>query len=236
MKITIVIPSRNRQTLLKNCIESFKSTAKNPDNAEIIVVADDDDVSFDEFDISSVAQFYKVKRHSHFHTHYTNFGQSKGTGELLWIMNDDCEIVTQDWDDILTNFTSQIYSHQKDKVAYIGMIDGTHRGGSHPDQLSCCFPILTRAAYEALGCFMPDEINIWGGDIVLYDIFTMAKLNRIYYTPEVKILHHSYHSAETPRPKDETNDYVSKIANERGSLALEEYPKYIDRINKAIIE
>lgn len=236
MKISFVIPSRNRQTLLKNCIDSIFNTSDKPENIDVLVIGDNDDTSYDKFEPRNNVTLIQRERSVWWQRDYNNFGHSQTKGDLLWGLNDDCEIVTEKWDTILVNLVKDIYNQQKDKIAYIGMLDGTHREFSkHSHQSSCCFPILTRETFNVLECFMPEEIHMWGGDVALYEIFIRMKTNRVFFTSDIKVLHHSIHSKETPRDRDDITNSVSDISR-YCTLNEAEYRKYVDRLNGGIIE
>ena len=123
MKISLIIPSRERISLLINCLNSFFSKAKNKANIEAIIIADDDDISFKDFNEYISYTKYNIKlffvnRSKFCQRDYNNFGGRVSTGELIWVLNDDCIILTDNWDELIVNYVHSIFSTQKDKILY----------------------------------------------------------------------------------------------------------------------
>lgn len=142
---------------------------------------------------------------------------------------------TPEWDKEIINRVSNPLINS----FYISVNDGTHinneshathaewEGRDIQSELGCCFPILTRSAYQDLGFFMPNEINMWGADIALYKIF-LRHPEKIIRIPEIKVLHHSWHNGS--REKDETASALEKIAN-KSSLTNQEIERYSERLS-----
>lgn len=238
MKTSFTIITRDRISLLKNCIDSIKRLASKDANYEIIIVIDDDDESFKQFPLSDYSDLdirvYPTKRSHFFQRDYNNFATEKTTGDVVWGLNDDCEIGTENWDLKLNETVELIREQQSDDIFYLGMNDGTHgEGTKHEQQPSCCFPILSKAACNAMQAFMPDEINMWGADIALYNIFSYLSENRIYFCDELKVIHNSVHSIITHREKDSGYDRAELISK-KTTLNFEEYMKYVSRLEQAI--
>ena len=107
--LTLLLPSRNRFDMLLKTINSFVNTCKNISNLEIIIKLDDDDTS----SISRLEEIRKdvnikviissqLNGYASLHE-YTNEMVKSATGDWCFFANDDCHMITQDWDDIIEN-------------------------------------------------------------------------------------------------------------------------------------
>src|SRR6185436_14897716 len=101
----LIIPSRGRLPLLRRCLNSFYYHAKDKTKVEIIILAD-----FDDGPMRDMIIYFKPHmngrvifgRQSDRITHYyNNYGAQCATGKYLWMLNDDCEMITHDWDLLL---------------------------------------------------------------------------------------------------------------------------------------
>lgn len=242
MKTSFIIISRERQGFLYHCIQQIILRAAHPENVEIVVVADDDDVTFYDFEgnmqflyPSLDIRLYRVPRSRHWQRDYSNFAATKTTGDIIWGLNDDSFIQTDQWDVVLQSVVEEIYANQKDRMLYIGMPDGSHGPtGQHVHQPSCCFPIISRETYLQLGCIFPSEIDMWGGDIALYEIFELAGEKRFFYTDKLLIEHNSSHSSVSPRERDAGYWHVAELSK-KTTLTLEEKFAYVQRLNAGIV-
>ena len=107
--LTLLLPSRNRFDMLLKTINSFVNTCKNISNLEIIIKLDDDD-------ISSISRLEEIRKdvnikviisnqlngYASLHE-YANEMVKSATGDWCLFANDDCLMMTQDWDDIIEN-------------------------------------------------------------------------------------------------------------------------------------
>lgn len=98
--VSIIIPTRDRVDLLKNCIESIQEKT-NYENWEIIVV-DNQSVEFE-----TLAYFDQIKTSSRIKViHYqksfnysalNNFAVQFAQGEVLALLNNDVEVISKEW-------------------------------------------------------------------------------------------------------------------------------------------
>lgn len=223
---SLFLPTRERPELLKACVDTFFCLAKNPEHVEMVIVMDDDDQSYAEFEEFAKRSYFdlkilKVPRSVHHQRDYNNVAASQTIGRYIWGLNDDTEMVTRNWDEILENAIEDHLTSINSRIAYIGMDDSTHtevgNSETHPEwngknlaqEYGCCFPILTREAYEKLGFFCPNEIDMWGADIALYRIF-QQRPQALLRVPNVKVLHKTYHIGT--RPADKVCEVVKNVS------------------------
>jgi len=106
--ISILIPTRDRVVHLNRCINSINDNCLDKNNVEIILGVDNDDSNTIEYvkklKISNVrCIFFDRLFYKNFHT-YMNILSKNAKGELLWLLSDDCEIISKDWDKFLINY------------------------------------------------------------------------------------------------------------------------------------
>ena len=115
--------------------------------------------------------------------------EGEGGYKYLWILNDDIEIVTPNFDLILEEEIESYLAKKSDRIFY-GKCDETfrikHRGWleqKYHNMDYACYPIITRETFEALGFFLPLEIAKSGADIALAAIMKGSIYNRSIRLP-----------------------------------------------------
>lgn len=200
---SLIIPSRDRLGMLENCLLSFFNKAKRRDHNEAIIVADHDDKSIRNFSDFILlhrmnARILHVHRSEMMIRDYNNYGAQCSTGKYLWMLNDDYEVATDDWDEVLKVNIESFCAANGDRVAYVFVNDGTHYhddGWSVQGHMGCTCPVITREACEAMNAIMPWQINSWGADISIANIFRrLPKPRMIDLTKSVKVFHHCRHN------------------------------------------
>lgn len=193
MKFSIILMSRDRENLLVNLISSILSTSTL--NNEIFVGCDTNGKHygnlhsmFSEYNVN----FVYSKRTNNLHSSMNNIAKMT-TGDFLFILNDDCELVNHGWDkdasDILRPMSyGRTYDDSIDRVS----------------QDYAAFPIIGREAYNKLGFVMDEGFGNHGADVVMHRIFNAANL--VVDLPMVKIKHtfHNSNDALILRQFDET--------------------------------
>ncbi len=160
MKFSIIFPTRERPELLKQVLDSIRTTAFNLTDVEVLIAIDEDDTT----DYSGIymgwVKVYRVKRSLNFSKDYYTYLANKSTGRWIICANDDCVFETPNWDvlayDVLKDHPGVIYGWIEDGL-------GDWRAKGHGDY--CCFPLQGRAGFEALGYIFPDRTPTWGADI-----------------------------------------------------------------------
>jgi len=99
-----MIPTRNRVSLLKECLDSLNQMTSDPSLVELLVKADDDDVETLRF-LNSYTSTLPVKivvsprknGYGSLHEHYDSLAKIS-EAEFLMVFNDDIEMTTQGWE------------------------------------------------------------------------------------------------------------------------------------------
>jgi glycosyltransferase involved in cell wall biosynthesis len=164
--ITLILNSRKRVQQLSNLLESIRKTVWKIKNIKILIGVDDDDedtIKFLQaysgmiFDVQAIIQ----PRPSNLHVSINRLA-TKAKGDYIFILNDDVEFLTDFWD-------LELSKVNPNEIWYIGTLDNSadkERGGTYSS-----FPILTRAAYDALGYFMSEAFVGLGADVHLWRVF-----------------------------------------------------------------
>jgi hypothetical protein len=100
--VSILLPTRGRSKALHDSIASLNDKARKPENIEILLRRDYDDPTI-LGKLPTNVKIYTGERHGYKNLHkYYNELCAEATGRWLWIWNDDFLIMTQDYDDILS--------------------------------------------------------------------------------------------------------------------------------------
>jgi hypothetical protein len=164
---TLILNSRKRVQQLGNLLESIRIKSSNLDNIEILIGVDDDDEStmfylkaYSGLIMNNV-QMIVSPRPANLHVSLNKLA-AMATGHFIFVLNDDTEMVTNHWDLELSKINPN-------EVWYIATQDNSadkEQGGKYSS-----FPILTRAAYDALGYFMSEAFVGLGADVHLWRVF-----------------------------------------------------------------
>ena len=228
---TLIIPTRSlgRQEWLDRSLNSFYGKAMYPNLVEAIVLLDSDDpetcaatqklvLKYEEKYDANIKMVIQKRDINLFTEKYQNYGVQCSTGKFTWALNDECEMVTQDWDEIIRKALCDFYKIKRSTVAYIAIDDDTHVKTNKWRKYGCCFPILTIAATEAINGNFPAEISNWGADSAIYSIFTNSLPDHIIdLTNQVSLIHHSSHNG-----RREADDIGLQVSNNSTVVTLSE--------------
>lgn len=181
--ISIIVPTRQRPEGVRQLLESFRRTTAKPELIELIFITDDDDKSYEGFAFDGLAiKWVKVKAGLPMGA-LNMTGYRASTGAHVMLLNDDVELKTQGWDDVVrTAFRSF-----DDGIALIHVNDRLFE-----DKL-CTFPFMTREMCERMGGICPEGYRRYRIDDHIYNVFNLLSVlghNRILYLPEVVFEHH----------------------------------------------
>lgn len=179
IKFSLILPSRERPFSLERLCRSVETNTKN--EIEMLVGVDEDDTTIPTLNYSWV-NLHKRKRGNSISIDYQNWLFEKSCGKYIFILNDDCEIITKNWDEIAWNKLENLFP------------SGMHYGftSDQPNSISnySAFPILGRKAVESLGWLMPPYYSGWSADIYTHKVYSGAGL--VCDLKEIIALHHSH--------------------------------------------
>lgn len=194
--ISLICPTRHRCHGIYHFLNSAYRTAWRYDTFEIIFICDDDDkaspawidickTKFPEMDIS----YYIRPRSDFLNRDYFNYGAERAKGKYFWDVGDDLEFILPEWDKSIFDCLDIFYKRRpfdeespiKDDIVYINIKCDTPTLPSIKWSYSC-FPIISRAAVEAVGFFLIPEIPSWCGDYTIAELYhNMNKVMDIPY-------------------------------------------------------
>lgn len=96
--VSIIIPTRDRWDLLRQCIQSIEQLTAYP-RYEIIVIDNDSSAPKSQEFLAEVSERWSVYRFpgAFNFSQINNYGASKAKGEFLFFLNDDTQVVSRDW-------------------------------------------------------------------------------------------------------------------------------------------
>ena len=193
--ISILTPTRGRPDNVMRLVNSALSTAKFPDQVELLFYVDSDDDSFPS-EIES-ANVRVVRGPRMWLSVLQNILYANCRGEIVMYSGDDLVFKTQDWDQKVINAIDR-----------------------YPDKLALVYPndLATHGESMAIHGFLHrnwiDAVGSWvaPGRGSLYDLWhteVARKLGRLEYLKDVHIAHVHYRQGEGLAVFDETYKYVS---------------------------
>lgn len=237
IKITIAWPTRNRPDLCIKCITSFYQKAFSQQQIETVMVMD-----YDDKNIPTILEFINqhldwniktvIRHRSPFLIRdYVNLMARTARGQYIWGLNDECEVVTDHWDNVLNHYCDTFLSDKPDRIMYALIDDDTH-SKEVSSGYGCCFPLVSREWLLASECYLPFEIVNQGGDVALYRVFQHTASDRILdLRDHLKTLHHSSHNGR--QPLDVTQSDMDNVARQynKSNLNDEEMARYAAKIS-----
>ena len=236
MRFSLLIPSRERPEMLKKLLIGLRATTKNIDEVEILVKIDNDDPKIQEYRNSLKNIGFRVRvfiedRNPNLSEEYYNFMAKKASGDYIWALNDDIEVISEDfWDEYIENIVEK---HQiKGKIAYFNI--GV-RG--HSQVLFSPFPMVSRETVDAFGYLHNKLMVNWDADIVLWNLFNCLRdkygHDRLYDAQKIFLHHNNFDGSahdecrrymEANRPKNGFDAGAFKTFGhyEKESLKLKE--------------
>jgi hypothetical protein len=202
MKFSLILPSRERASLLANFCRTVEENTFDKENIEMLVACDDDDKETIET-LKNMKypwlKYYVRPRGNSISRDYQNWLYPHSKGEYLFVLNDDVELKTKNWDQIALQ-KIQDYPH-KDGIFCGWIADDTKVRIRDKKDAYSCFPLFTRKAVNALGYLMNEYYGGWSADIFIYNVY--KEIDRILDMSEILVQHYTHWLGN--RERDETN-------------------------------
>lgn len=186
--ISIILNSRGRVNRLQELFNSIVKTTHDYSNIELLIRIDEDDqdtIQFSKINIYPFKIKYFIGKRPDNLSKSHNELASECIGDYIFVLNDDVDILTKNWDLEIEKVPSNeiwllsVYDSSVDKT---NTITGDNKYGS--------FLIHTKASYDALGYFMDERAKSLGADCILWRLY--SEINRIKWI-DVKV-DHVYHN------------------------------------------
>lgn len=199
MKISLLLPTRNRFDNLKRFCESVVATADDLNLVEVVAYVDNDDASYDGFEAPEGFSFKMVRGDRLVLSELWNVCWRNCTGEIFGHMGDDIVFRSQGWD---TN-VREAFKNCEDKILFAFGDDGYwgDRFGTHG--------FIHRNWTDVVGNFLPPFYSSDWNDQHLNDI--SVQLGRRVYLPDVTTEHMHYVFGKAER------DITHQEREERGA-------------------
>lgn len=240
-RVSIIVPTRNRFDLLRNCLDGLERTGY--PNREIIVVDNDSDepecldfleeVGRDGVHVIRIAGEFNYSA-------LNNAAVKAAQGDILCFLNNDVEIVEPDWLGWLVEHASRpdigavgaLLLYPDRTVQHAGVFLGIGGGAAHahrylkehergyfdrarlPQRVSAVTAAclaVSRAKFESVGGF--DETNF---RVAFNDIDLCLKLNergwQSFYEPRATLIHHESKSRGSDRAHANRERFAAELA------------------------
>jgi len=221
MNFTLFLNSRGRTKQLERCILAAEANTYDYKNTEFIITADDDDVETLNFlkKINDRNTFeFKViigPRLKNLIKSSNNMA-SIAKGKYLFVLNDDSEIQTKNWDILALEKISKykLDNNIKDDIIYAATEDNSIDRSKEKGYSS--FPIISAESVKTLGFFMYEDFVGLGGDSSIYRVY--KGVDRVLDLKEIE-LDHVYH-----------NNFISIINSDLTAheMRANTYNNYVD--------
>lgn len=180
-KISLLLPSRNRLELLKQCIKSIEVNTFDKENLEILIYIDKDDLETNKISSKTIT-IKKFVQPQLSMGGMNTFLLNNSTGKIIILINDDIIIKSKNWDKKIRDFDHSI----KDNI-YLAYPNDLYKKKD-----LCTFPVLSKKTTEILIKPYPIEYSGSFIDTHLLDIFMRLKkvnLSKIYYLEDIIFEH-----------------------------------------------
>jgi len=218
-KVSVIIPTRNRLDLLRTCIDGLTRTAY-PDMEVIVVDNGSDDLAALEYLAAlDPARFQVLRDDGPFNfSRLNNRAAKQAEGEMLCLLNNDIEVLTPDWLEIMVRQARRpevgavgaCLLYPDGRIQHAGVVLGICGGAAHAHRLlrpeaegyfrrhalpqfvsavtAACL-VVRRTSYEAVGGL--DEENF---PVAFNDVDLCMRLNQqgwqSLYEPRSTLVHH----------------------------------------------
>ena len=229
-KFSIIFPTRERRFLLGNLLRSIRRNTMNPEDVEILVAYDNDDLQTRGFIFENQhlpVTWVVCERTLNFSRDYYSMLAKQTQGRWLVICNDDVEFRTPRWDVLAWEALMAAVGEGSD--IWYGWVEddlGAARCSEFNDY--SCFPILSKQGVDALGYVFPERIPCWGADI--WARYLYGEIARVVKVP-ITLSHICHHNGT--RGRDDINKRVQEIS---GMFSMKPTPQEINTLLQFIRE
>lgn len=191
--ISILLPTRKRVAMVEASLASLLGKARHPDQIEVLIVYDDDDIQSHEYFVGPDWQTFigqwpvahrtwQVQRWGYRALHkYINMLADQSHGKWIFFWSDDPLMETDHWDD-----------HVRANEDFVGLL---HVAASNAPTFCSILPLFHRQWINLFGCVSPiNHADSW-----ITDICRDAKARRVI---PVTVFHDRFENSGNNR--DET--------------------------------
>jgi glycosyltransferase involved in cell wall biosynthesis len=209
--ISLLMPTRGRPALAERFIESLTAQTIHPEQVELIVYVDDDDVESHTLGSGAPVPMTRIIGPRTTMGGYNSACYRAAKGDIIILVNDDMVIRTRGWEERIIALDAGV----ADRI-YLAYGNDLFKKRN-----VCTFPILSRRVCELLVEPYPMDYRGAFIDYHLFDIFKRlqhAGYDRIHYLGDVVFEHLHYRTGKAPF--DETYAARSRFGDDTTFLAL----------------
>lgn len=216
-KISLIIPTRERPTLFQKVIESLQINTKHPENLELLIIVNDDDITSQDY-VKKVMSHHGMFKYRlllrpysrMLNEDYYNWASRQAIGDLIWIYADDLFMCAPNWDEMVEIVAKDCFQKYPDGIFCLGIMDNT-KPPSHLIPKHPCFPMFPKQVHDAQGgWYLSPTIPTWGVDYIIYKIY--SGINRLIWIKDRNYLNHcSHHTHQVP--VDDTSNRIGATFN-----------------------
>jgi hypothetical protein len=217
-EFSLILPTRDRPSLVKRLFESIIQTVSNPDVLEIILCIDEDDFESREITHPAIS-IHKLIRKNKTMGEMTRACYEQTKGKLIMLLNDDMIFRTKNWDLKIL----KVFSHFPDGIALV------YGNDLYYGKYMSTFPILPRKSCELMDKICGVDYKRHCIDPHIFDIFQrLLRLgyDRSIYLKDVIFEHMHYElgflATETedgPKSDEEDQSLYLSFAQDRELVA-----------------
>jgi GT2 family glycosyltransferase len=239
--VSVIVPTRNHRLLLQTCISGVRRTAY--PNIELIIVDNESDdpqiLNYFEGLRDEGVQILQVPGPFNFSA-LNNRASEHARGELLCFLNNDIEVVDEDWLSLLARHAVKQdigavgarLLYPDGSVQHAGVVTGVGGGAAHahryqrdeeasyflrdrlPQRVSAvtaaCL-VVAKDKFLAVGGFNEEDFPVAFNDVDL-----CLKLNALgwqsFYEPRAQLVHHESRSRGSDRAKENRARFANELA------------------------
>lgn len=230
INFSVLLPTKERPSLLLRLLESIEDTAHDPSSIEIILYTDEDDASSRSAEVSGLDMVKLTGPPGTPMGRIFNECYAASRGRHLMLLNDDAVVRTRDWDLRVL----EAFSRFPDGIALVYGND-LDQGKRVPT-----FPILSRRTCELMGEVCPSGYLNLHIESHIKDVFRQLKRmghDRVVYLDDV-VFEHMHFTTGKSDP-DKTSTKKDPAADDRLFISLDterritagKLAEYIERRN-----
>jgi hypothetical protein len=177
MKFSLILNTRKRTKFLVGLFNSLFENTANLNEIEILIRGDKDDEETLAFyhekikhlNYDNIMFIMGKDRPTNMHTSL-NFLAKYSIGEYIFVLNDDVEFQTKDWDKIAYEKLSKSKEKNGDDILYGRTNDNSV--DKPPGAEYASFPIISKEAFDTLGFVMHEDFVGLGGDAAIHRVYS----------------------------------------------------------------
>ena len=207
--ISIFITTRNNTKSLQRVLDSITANASNHNNVEVVIGYDLSDTETQELletydkGLTITKLGFKWIFSTSINKDILPFLVERASGQYLWLLSDEAEIQTKNFDSIMENSITSLLQTKRDTLLCVKTNEQSKNANDykHPSMRNrternwfkfdyAIFPLITRQVYDTLGYLVPVDLSIDAAKIGLANVVHSSIANRFFNIPEVVVYNH----------------------------------------------